>query len=58
MFQTAVQDELVRIQPQFKTELLNAVEQFTHDNESFDADYITVNFFHNYLTIGPSLYDP
>ena len=43
MLQSKVQGELVKIQPDFKTELLSAVEQFHVDMENFEENYETVS---------------
>lgn len=42
-FQADVQSELVEIQPQFKTRLLDAVEVFREDLVDFEQDYETVS---------------
>uniref|UniRef100_A0A803V1B2 Dynein axonemal heavy chain 8 n=1 Tax=Ficedula albicollis TaxID=59894 RepID=A0A803V1B2_FICAL len=42
---TAVQDELVEVQPKFKSELLEAVAVFREDVSNFETAYETVNEF-------------
>ena len=37
-----MQDELLEVQPHFRSELLEAVAQFTIDVEEFDSSYNTV----------------
>jgi hypothetical protein len=34
-----VQDELIKVQPLFKTDLINKVSQFKKDAEQFSLDY-------------------
>ena len=42
-FQNKVQDDLVRLQPGFKKELLHSVEVFKTDVSEFGANYDTVS---------------
>lgn len=44
LFQNFVQDELVRVQPGFKSELLTSVETFHKDAGEFSSAYDTVRF--------------
>ena len=43
VFQNKVQDDLVRLQPGFKKELLHSVEVFKTDVSEFGANYDTVS---------------
>ena len=44
--QSSVQNELVLIQPEFKSQLLIAVEQYGMDVDDFERNYLTVSVMH------------
>ena len=49
-FQSAVQTELVQIQPNFKGSLLDAVEIFKEDSNLFTNEYETVRWLFLFAT--------
>ena len=48
-FQTEIQDELLDVQPHFRSELLEAVSQFAIDVEEFENSYTEVFLFLNVI---------